>query len=109
MTELEEVYGFADANYRESLRLLGDSILLVQDFVDLYQRMFDRGRERISRRQMPHGVLKTGNEGVDLRAIKELGCWRILNRVMRYAHLAPDHLCIRARREPELAPLTWAY
>lgn len=41
MTELAEVYDAAERNYRESLRLLGDSVLLVQDFVDLYQRMFD--------------------------------------------------------------------
>jgi len=34
MTELEKVYDSADRNYRESLRMLGDSILLVQDFVD---------------------------------------------------------------------------
>lgn len=39
MTELDEVYENADRNYRESLRLLGDSVLLVQDFVDLYQRI----------------------------------------------------------------------
>jgi len=41
MTELEKVYDSADRNYRESLRMLGDSILLVQDFVDLYQRAAD--------------------------------------------------------------------
>ena len=41
MTELEDVYESADKNYRESLRLLGDSIALTQDFVDLYQRISD--------------------------------------------------------------------
>jgi hypothetical protein len=40
VTELEDVYGNADRNYRESLRLLGESVQLVQDFVDLYQHMF---------------------------------------------------------------------
>lgn len=38
MTELEQVHESAQGNYQESLRLLGDSVLLVQDFVDLYQR-----------------------------------------------------------------------
>jgi site-specific recombinase XerC len=30
--------------------------------------------------------------GVDLRTVQELGGWRTLSMVQRYAHLAPDHL-----------------
>ncbi|MDO8479505.1 MAG: tyrosine-type recombinase/integrase [Candidatus Rokubacteria bacterium] len=30
-------------------------------------------------------------EGVDLLTIKELGGWRSLSRVSRYAHLSPSH------------------
>jgi site-specific recombinase XerD len=30
--------------------------------------------------------------GVDLLTVKELGGWRTLSMVQRYAHLAPDHL-----------------
>ena len=30
--------------------------------------------------------------GVDLRTVQELGGWRSLSMVQRYAHLAPDHL-----------------
>jgi site-specific recombinase XerD len=30
--------------------------------------------------------------GVDLLTVKELGGWRTLAMVQRYAHLAPDHL-----------------
>jgi len=41
LTELQDVYESADTNYRESLRLLGDSISITQDFVDLYQRASD--------------------------------------------------------------------
>jgi hypothetical protein len=39
LTELEEVYENADKNYQQSLKLLGDSVLLVQDFVDIYERI----------------------------------------------------------------------
>jgi len=39
VTELEEVYQSADENYRKALALLGDSVLLVQDLIDLYQRI----------------------------------------------------------------------
>lgn len=41
MTELGDVYEAADANYRESLRFLGDSLRLVQDILDVYQRTAD--------------------------------------------------------------------
>lgn len=41
MTELSEVYDGAHANYQQAVKLLGDSVLLVQDCVDLYQRMFE--------------------------------------------------------------------
>jgi integrase len=30
--------------------------------------------------------------GVDLRAVQELGGWRTLSMVQRYAHLSPGHL-----------------
>jgi len=30
--------------------------------------------------------------GVDLRTVQELGGWRTLSMVQRYAHLSPDHL-----------------
>ena len=30
-------------------------------------------------------------EGVDLLTIKELGGWKTLSRVQRYAHLTPGH------------------
>ena len=30
--------------------------------------------------------------GVDLRTVQELGGWRTLSMVQRYAHLAPGHL-----------------
>jgi hypothetical protein len=30
--------------------------------------------------------------GVDLLTVKELGGWKVLGMVQRYAHLAPDHL-----------------
>jgi len=30
--------------------------------------------------------------GADLRTVQELGGWRTLSMVMRYSHLAPDHL-----------------
>jgi hypothetical protein len=30
-------------------------------------------------------------EGVDLLAIKELGGWKALSMVQRYAHLSPGH------------------
>jgi hypothetical protein len=29
--------------------------------------------------------------GVDLLAIKELGCWKSLAMAQRYAHLSPSH------------------
>ena len=61
--------------------------------------------------------------GVDLLTLKELGGWKQLSMVQRYAHLRPDHLqaaverLVRARRQvpeleemaalndPELSPL----
>ena len=30
--------------------------------------------------------------GVDLRTVQELGGWKTLSMVQRYAHLSPDHL-----------------
>ena len=39
--ELHEVAEKAEAHYRESLRFLGDSVSLVEDFVHLYQRALD--------------------------------------------------------------------
>jgi site-specific recombinase XerD len=36
--------------------------------------------------------------GVDLRTVQELGGWRTLSMVQRYAHLAPDHLQRLSRR-----------
>jgi integrase len=30
--------------------------------------------------------------GVDLRTVRELGGWKTLSMVQRYAHLSPDHL-----------------
>ena len=35
-----------------------------------------------------HLVMK----GIDLRAVAKLGGWRDIQMVMRYAHLAPNHL-----------------
>jgi len=36
--------------------------------------------------------------GVDLRTVQELGGWRTLSMVMRYAHLAPSHLAEAVER-----------
>jgi site-specific recombinase XerD len=39
--------------------------------------------------------------GVDLRTVQELGGWKALSMVQRYAHLAPSHLQAAVER---LAP-----
>jgi len=36
--------------------------------------------------------------GADLRTVQELGGWRTLSMVMRYSHLAPDHLLAAVER-----------
>jgi site-specific recombinase XerC len=36
--------------------------------------------------------------GVDLRAVQELGGWRTLSMVQRYAHLSPGHLAAAAEK-----------
>jgi site-specific recombinase XerD len=46
--------------------------------------------------------------GVDLRTVRELGGWKTLSMVLRYAHLAPSHLQAAVDRfvrqnAPELA------
>ena len=48
-------------------------------------------------------------EGVDLLTIKELGGWKTLSMVQRYAHLSPSHRQeaverLAARRTPATAP-----
>ena len=44
--------------------------------------------------------------GVDLRTVQELGGWRSLSMVMKYAHLAPEHRLAAVEalvRAPELS------
>ena len=36
--------------------------------------------------------------GVDLRAVQELGGWRTLSMVWRYAHLSPGHLAVAVEK-----------
>jgi site-specific recombinase XerD len=36
--------------------------------------------------------------GVDLRTVQELGGWKTLSMVQRYAHLAPSHLAAAVER-----------
>jgi site-specific recombinase XerC len=36
--------------------------------------------------------------GVDLRSVQELGGWKTLSMVQRYAHLAPSHLAEAVER-----------
>lgn len=42
--------------------------------------------------------------GVDLPTVRELGGWRTLSMVQRYAHLAPDHLRAAVERLVHTAP-----
>lgn len=37
-------------------------------------------------------------KGVPLRTLQEMGGWKTLSMVMRYAHLAPEHLHEHARK-----------
>jgi len=41
--------------------------------------------------------------GVDLRTVAELGGWRTLAMVQRYAHLSPDHLTAAVERLVEVS------
>ena len=36
--------------------------------------------------------------GVNLRTVQELGGWRTLSMVQRYAHLSPDHLVVAVEK-----------
>jgi site-specific recombinase XerD len=46
--------------------------------------------------------------GVDLRTVQELGGWKTLSMVQRYAHLAPSHLQAAVERLVSFKPMELA-
>ena len=79
-------------SYRHTVRLFGKAV----------QRARETVRDARKDSSRLHGFTWHGlrhsfasrlvMNGVDLLTVKELGGWRTLTMVQRYAHLAPDHL-----------------
>lgn len=79
-------------SYRHAVRLFGRAVERAQE------TLRDAGKD-VHRLEgfTWHGLRHTFASrlvmnGVDLLTVKELGGWRTLSMVQRYAHLAPDHL-----------------